>query len=52
LIKELKVSKETANQIIKKFEKLKILKEISGKKRYKKYIFSEYINIIKRGIEL
>jgi len=52
LIKELKVSKETANQIIKKFEKLKILKEISGKKRYKKYIFSEYINIIKRGTEL
>jgi len=52
LIKELKVSKETANQLIKKFEKLKILKEISGKKRYKKYIFSEYINIIKRGTEL
>jgi len=52
LIKELKVNKETANQIIKKFEKLKILKEISGKKRYKKYIFSEYINIIKRGTEL
>lgn len=52
LIKELKVSKETANQIIIKFEKLKILKEISGKKRYKKYIFSEYINIIKRGTEL
>jgi len=26
-------------QIIKKFEKLKMLKEISGKKRYKKYIF-------------
>jgi len=52
LIKELKVSKETANQLIKKFEKLKILREISGKKRYKKYIFSEYINIIKRGTEL
>ena len=52
LIKELKVSKETANQLIKKFEKLKILREISGKKRYKKYIFSEYINIIKRGKEL
>ena len=52
LIKELKVSKETANQILNKFEELDILKEISGKKRYKKYIFSEYINIIKRGTEL
>lgn len=52
VIKDLKVSKETANQIIKKFEKLNILKEISGKKRYKKYIFSDYINIIKKGTEL
>lgn len=30
LIKELKVSKETANQILNKFEELDILKEISG----------------------
>jgi Fic family protein len=52
LIKELGTSKETANQIIKKFEDIEILKEISGKKRYKKYIFSDYINIIKRGTEL
>jgi len=52
LIKELKTNKETANQILNKFEELDILKEISGKKRYKKYIFSEYINIIKRGTEL
>ncbi|MCJ7471345.1 MAG: Fic family protein [Actinobacteria bacterium] len=52
LIKELEISKETANQIIKKFEEIEILKEISGKKRYKKYLFSEYINIIKGGTEL
>lgn len=52
LIKELGTSKETANQIIKKFEEIEILKEISGKKRYKKYIFSDYVNIIKRGTEL
>jgi len=52
LVKELGVSKETANQIVKRFEKIRILKEISGKKRYKKYIFSDYINIIKRGTEL
>lgn len=52
LIKELKTSKETANQIVKRFEEIEILKEISGKKRYKKYIFSDYVNIIKRGTEL
>ncbi len=52
LIKELETSKETANQIVKKFEEIEILKEISGKKRYKKYIFSDYVNIIKRGTEL
>lgn len=52
LVKELGVSKETANQIVKRFEKIRILKEISGKKRYKKYIFSDYIDIIKRGTEL
>jgi len=52
LIKELETSKETANQIVKKFEEIEILKEITGKKRYKKYIFSDYVNIIKRGTEL
>lgn len=52
LIKELETSKETANQIVKKFEEIEILKEISGKKRYKNYIFSDYVNIIKRGTEL
>jgi Fic family protein len=52
LIKELGISKETANQIVKKFEEIELLKEISGKKRYKKYIFSDYVNIIKRGTEL
>lgn len=52
LIKELEVSKETASQLVKKFEEIEILKEISGKKRYKIYIFSDYINIIKRGTEL
>ena len=52
IIKNLNTSKETANQLIRKFEKINIIREISGKKRYKKYIFSDYINIIKRGTEL
>ncbi|MCK4395848.1 Fic family protein [candidate division WOR-3 bacterium] len=45
-------SKDTVSKLLKKFQNLGILKEISGKKRYKKYIFSEYVNIIKRGTEL
>ena len=52
IVKNLNTSKETANQLIKKFEKINIIREISGKKRYKKYIFLDYINIIKRGTEL
>lgn len=52
IVKNLNTSKETANQLIRKFEKINIIREISGKKRYKKYIFLDYINIIKRGTEL
>jgi len=32
-----------------KFEELGILREISGKKRYRKYLFVEYVRIIERG---
>ena len=45
-------SKDTVNKLIKKFIDIQILKEISGKKRYKKYLFSDYIEIIKKGTEL
>jgi len=45
-------SKETVNKLLKKFLEAGILKEISGKKRYKKYLFSDYLEIIKRGTEL
>ncbi len=40
------------NKLIKEFQEISILKEISGKKRYKKYVFSDYVDIIKRGTEL
>ena len=45
-------SKDTVNKLIRKFVDMKILKEISGKKRYRKYLFSDYVEIIKRGTEL
>ncbi|MEA3475689.1 MAG: Fic family protein [Candidatus Cloacimonadota bacterium] len=48
----LNIHKDTVNDLMKKFEKIGILKEITGKKRYKKYIFSDYVDIIKKGTEL
>jgi Fic family protein len=49
VIEKLNVSKETANTLVRKFEDLGILKEITGKQRYKKYIFKNYVDIIARG---
>jgi Fic family protein len=49
IIEKLKISKEAANELVKKFEKIGILKEITGKQRYKKYSFKRYIEIIARG---
>ena len=49
IIEKLKISKEAANELVKKFEKIGILKEITGKQRYKKFSFRQYIEIIARG---
>lgn len=52
IIDKLKISKEAANELVKKFEKIDILKEITGKQRYKKYSFKQYIEIIARGTKV
>lgn len=49
VIEKLNVSKETANTLVRKFEGMGILKEITGKQRYKKYIFKNYVDIIAKG---
>ncbi len=46
------VHKDTANELVKTFKEIGILKEITGKKRYKKYLFKDYVEIIKRGTEI
>ncbi|MBE0434110.1 Fic family protein [candidate division WOR-3 bacterium] len=46
---ELKISKESGNELVRRFETLGILRELTGKQRYKKYLFHEYTNIIARG---
>jgi Fic family protein len=47
----LKISNQAANELFKRFESIGILKEITGKRRYKRYIFKSYVDIIARGTE-
>lgn len=49
VINKLNISKEAANTLVKRFEKMDILEEITGKQRYKKYIFKNYVKIIAIG---
>lgn len=47
----LKVSKQTALILIKVFEKNGVLKEFTGKKKWKEYLFLDYVALIKKGTE-
>lgn len=49
VIERLKVSNVTANELVRRFVEIEILREITGKKRYKRYIFTDYVEIIARG---
>lgn len=51
-VEKLKVSTVTANELVRRFVKIGILKEITGKQRYKKYIFTDYVEIIARGTKV
>ncbi|MDD4127149.1 MAG: Fic/DOC family N-terminal domain-containing protein [Methanomicrobium sp.] len=46
VISYLDINKQSAYDLIKIFEDLKIITEITGKKRYKKYLFSDYLTVI------
>ena len=48
---EFKISKESGNELVKRFEQLGILRELTGKQRYKKYLFHDYTAIISRGTQ-
>lgn len=48
---KLKVSGVTANELVRRFVKIGILKEVTGKQRYKKYMFGDYVDMIGRGTE-
>lgn len=49
VVEKLNVSTVTANELVRRFVKIGILREITGKQRYKRYIFSDYVEIIARG---
>lgn len=49
VIDSMHISKEAANEMVKRFEKIGILREITGKQRYKRYLFKEYVDIIAAG---
>ena len=46
---EFKISKESGNELVRRFEKMGILRELTGKQRYKKFLFHEYTSLIARG---
>jgi len=52
IVMQLKISRQTATQLVNKFSEISILNEVSGKKRYRKYLFADYIKIIARGTEI
>jgi Fic family protein len=48
VIEALEISKPTANAIVKDFVKLKILKEQTGFKRNRVFVFEEYLDLFKK----
>lgn len=48
---EFKISKESGNELVRRFEKMGILRELTGKQRYKKFLFHEYTSLIARGTQ-
>lgn len=44
-----KVSIQTANNLVKKFEEAGIVREVTGHKRNRKYLFGDYVKLIAEG---
>jgi len=50
--KELKISGQAATVLLSKFEKVGIVAEITGKERYKEYIFVDFMRILQDGTQI
>jgi Fic family protein len=48
----LRANLQTAINLVDKFQDFRILREITGKQRFRKYLFVDYIDIIARGTEI
>lgn len=42
----------TASSLVKGFESLGILKKVGEKQRYRRYIFTDYVNMMQEGTEI
>ncbi|MDD2473240.1 MULTISPECIES: helix-turn-helix domain-containing protein [unclassified Methanoculleus] len=49
---ELRISRQAATNLVGKFEKIGIVEEITGKERYKQYMFVDYVRIIEEGTRI
>ncbi len=49
IAKSFKISYQAASTLVSQLEKAGILKEITGRKRDKRYIYADYINILSEG---
>ncbi|WP_292366294.1 MULTISPECIES: Fic family protein [unclassified Methanoculleus] len=52
VMEELRISRQAATKLVGKFEDIGILEEITGKERYKQYMFVDYVRIIEEGTRI
>jgi Fic family protein len=52
IVSRLALSRQSATLLVDHFRSLGILHEITGKKRYRKFLFREYVDLIAKGTEL
>jgi len=50
--KEFNISFQTASTLVSQFEKAGILEEVTGRKRDKRYVYAEYVNILSEGTQI
>ena len=50
--KEFNISFQSASTLVSQFEKTEILEEITGRKRDKRYVYAEYVNILSEGTQI
>lgn len=51
IIEKLGISRGTAYKLVKEFMEIGILVEITGKERYRKFLYNEYFKIVSKGTE-